>query len=142
MPQQVQTLNSAERTWVHDNLALASSLATKYAGSSSELPPLPVLGKAFAAWAVQPVGEREDPNEVINALGMALGEHLARGLSLEWVVVTDEHGTDLALHGDPGDMLLFPLSSTAKRYETQEYEFFEWFYDMIREDIQQRRQEG
>src|SRR5262245_56372508 len=34
---------------------------------------------------------------------------------MRWVVVTDEHGTDIAVHGAPGDVLVFPTSVIGKR---------------------------
>ena len=79
---------------------------------------------------------------MVLALGTAFGQQLADGLGLRWVIASDEHGTDLALHGQPGDILAFPISSIAKRCEKREFECFSSLYDRLREDIENRRRLG
>lgn len=49
-------------------------------------------------------------------MGIGLGEYLARAAGLSWTVSTDEYGTELALHGQPGDILMFPLNAVSKRW--------------------------
>jgi hypothetical protein len=48
------------------------------------------------------------------------GKHLAASLDLEWAIVTDEFGTDLALYGEPGAVTFFPANMIAKRLEEPE----------------------
>jgi hypothetical protein len=66
----------------------------------------------------------EDPNPVINALGLALGSYLIDRADLSWKVVEDEYGTEIAIHGQPGDILIFPTNLVAKRFESRTTEFF------------------
>lgn len=62
---------------------------------------------------------------MINALGMALGQYLVDRLGLDWKLVEDEYGTEVAVHGQPGDVLVFPPNLVAKRLETRTVGFFE-----------------
>jgi hypothetical protein len=79
-----------------------------------------VSSRIFAAWLgewlEQPEQDREDPNPFINAIGSAFGQALVDALGLEWAVVSDEHGTEIAVHGQPGDILVFPPNLVAKRF--------------------------
>jgi len=52
-------------------------------------------------------------------------------LGLEWVVATDEHGTEIAVHGEPGDLLVFPPNLVAKRFERGETRFLASVYDEL-----------
>ena len=60
--------------------------------------------------------KRPDPNPIINRTGAGLGELLIKALGLRWVVVTDEYGTEMAVHGDAGNIVLFPMNAVGKRW--------------------------
>lgn len=60
--------------------------------------------------------ERPDPNELINRLGIGFGDCIRRRSGTAWVLATDEHGTEIAIHGQPGDILMFPTNMVAKRW--------------------------
>jgi len=64
--------------------------------------------------------ERNDPNTMINAIGTALGEHLARRTPLGWMIATDEHSTELALYEPRSRTLLYPANVVAKRWVAEE----------------------
>jgi hypothetical protein len=68
--------------------------------------------------------ESEDPNPVINAFGIAFGQYLVDQLQMTWVVASDQHGTEMAVHGQPGDILVYPPNLVAKRYTARETVFF------------------
>jgi hypothetical protein len=55
-----------------------------------------------------------DTNTLINAVGLAFGQHLVDRLGVRWVVVTDECGTEAA-HEPRGDLLMFPPNLVGKR---------------------------
>jgi hypothetical protein len=135
-------LSDAERSWVAQQIAAAAALARVHVGRDEPLPSLETLGATFSAWSNSPGDQRHDANSVVLALGAAFGQHLVDGLGLRWVIVSDEHGTDLAVHGQPGDMLMFPISSTAKRCETGDFGFFPVLYAMMRDDVSKRRREA
>jgi hypothetical protein len=79
-------------------------------------------------------------NAVVNASGLAFGQHLGNALNLGWAVVSDDNGTDIAVHGNPGDILVFPTDATAKRVVAQEYTFFAQLFEELSRDITQARQ--
>lgn len=59
--------------------------------------------------------ERQDPNPVINAIGVALGDHLVSA-GMRWVVADYGDGMELAVHADPSDVLVCPINTVAKRW--------------------------
>jgi Domain of unknown function (DUF3806) len=55
----------------------------------------------------------------------AFGGELVEVLGFQWVIATDEYGTDLAVLARPGrgDVTIFPADFVAKRYERREAPF-------------------
>jgi Domain of unknown function (DUF3806) len=49
------------------------------------------------------------------------------------VVVSDEHGTEMAVHREAGDVLVFPANLVAKRWETRHTGFLRPLYDQVAE---------
>ncbi|WP_053206230.1 DUF3806 domain-containing protein [Jiangella muralis] len=107
---EITDLNDAERAWVSEILAALGRADGD----------IVALGAAYDAalrgWTSVSPEERPDPNELINRLGIGFGEHLRKRIGLAWVIAADEHGTELALHGQPGDVLLYPANLVAKRW--------------------------
>lgn len=110
---QVSPLSAAEVEWRDHQLTVAAVLAEAYAGDPSAPPALATLDAVVAGWLADDHGI--DVNTVVNAVGVAFGEHVARDAGLQWVIATDEHGSDLALHGRPGDVLVHPANAVARR---------------------------
>ncbi|MBD3781512.1 MAG: DUF3806 domain-containing protein [Micrococcales bacterium] len=110
---QLMVVNDAERVWVEGNVALV-------ADSGVDLDDADALGRAFdaeaARWFGTPEGERGDPNALVNAFGLAVGEHLRRTCALHWVVASDDDGTEIALHRQPYDVLVHPTAMVARRW--------------------------
>ena len=140
MAQKISELTDAERAWVDDNAAAAR----RYVEDAGQ----PVEGTALdpaaldAAWAFWLQGwpaDQEDPNPVINALGLAFGQYLVEHLDLAWKVVEDDSGTEIAVHGDPGDILVFPANLVAKRLETRTVGFFVPIAEQIERQANQVR---
>jgi uncharacterized protein DUF3806 len=134
--QEIEAPNERELEWVQSHLAVARHLAALHTGNEDALlPDVHLLDEIFAAWLeawrTQPPSEREDPNLLINAIGLAFGQALVDELRLEWAIVTDEHGTEIAVHGQPGDILVFPPNLVAKRFETGDTGFLVPIYDEI-----------
>lgn len=94
----------------------------------------------YEGWAAQPEEARADPNDMINAVGLSFGQALVDGVGLDWAVVTDEHGTEIAVHGQPGDILVFPPNLVAKRFERGETGFLQMVYDGIAAQVAELRQ--
>jgi Domain of unknown function (DUF3806) len=142
--QQIEAPNDSEKAWVETNLGLARELVSASGGRApdSGSPAPAALDAAFAAWFGQwHVGsaEGDDPNVFINAFGIAFGQRLIDDLALRWAVVTDADGTELAVHGQPGDLLVFPANAVAKRFTAGETGFFEPLYDGIRSEVERLR---
>jgi hypothetical protein len=138
--QRISELNDAERAWVADNVAAARRYVED-AGLPVDGQPLDpaALDAAWSFWLqAWPAGE-EDPNSLINALGMALGQYLVDRLGLDWKLVEDEYGTEVAVHGQPGDVLVFPPNLVAKRLETREVDFFVPIAGLIEQQVVELR---
>ena len=133
MAEQRLDLNDAERAHLDALLEAARVLveARGFAVPDGGLPTPQQLDKCFQAWAAEPIETRIHANDVVNAFGAVLGAHLCGRLGLHWILVTDEYGTDFAVHGDPGDVLIFPIDATAKRLERGETYFFDEFIDAV-----------
>ncbi|SDU09680.1 DUF3806 domain-containing protein [Jiangella alkaliphila] len=108
----ITDLRDAERAWVAECLASLD-------GAEADIVALgTAYDEALRGWtATAPDPEhRPDPNVLINRLGVGFGEHVRLRTGMSWVVASDEYGTELALHGQPGDVLLYPANLVAKRW--------------------------
>lgn len=127
-PAEVDALTEIEVHWVETQLAVAIDLAETYTGTSEPLPSLERMAATLRGWRARPEPGDPDVNAVINALGIAFGEHLRRTTGLGWVIAADDQGTDLALHGQPGDILIYPANAVAKRVVAGEDDFFGYLH--------------
>jgi hypothetical protein len=95
------------------------------------------LDRAFAEWLSAGATDPSQITAAINAVGAAFGQFLIQGLGLRWVMVSDANGTEAAVHGLPGkgDVLIFPQSLVAKRYEKREMYFLVRSYHSISQHI-------
>lgn len=117
-PPYADDLRSSELRWLDEQRANLGKLA-QVAGVASETDPLRAADAVIIHWHRQPDGARPDPNEVVNAAGVALGDALAKAHGLEWKIVTDAFGTDMGLWWSGGDgkvLNLAPTHSVAKRF--------------------------
>jgi hypothetical protein len=88
-----------ELEWVNGNLGRAWEMvvALGVTGVPNALeapPPLPALDAAYELWRQRDEAERYPAPQVMNALGLALGQHLVNVGPFEWGVV----GRDLVVH--------------------------------------------
>jgi hypothetical protein len=125
--------------WLDGLQRSARLLVEHYCGEAAEPPTVRQLDDTLAAWATEDVETRVHANDVVNALGAALGAQLCLRFGFRWILVSDQAGTELAVHGDPGDVLLFPINATAKRVARQEHRFFEAFVAEITDAIDRIR---
>jgi Domain of unknown function (DUF3806) len=117
----LSALSAAEQTWVADQLVAAERFVADY-GSGKFTGGLPALDHAWASWLDRQSVDPQDPNPVINAVGVAFGQALIEALEgYGWVIAADGQGTDLAVSGPPdaGDVLVYPANVVAKRYESR-----------------------
>lgn len=72
------------------------------------------LDAAYQAWARTREG---DHSVIIDRYSVGIGEHLARHTDLEWRIVTDVFGTDLAvIDGPKGSFVVVPSNLVAGRW--------------------------
>ncbi len=137
MPQKIEAPNAAEVRWLEQNLDRLREFAKKQAGHRFTMEE---LDTAYRDW-VDTRGE-EDPNPMINSFGTAFGQRLVEDLSMAWSVVSDEHGTEMAVCGQPGDVLVFPPNLVAKRFVAKEVGFFGPLYVAMARDIDEFRRKA
>src|SRR5262245_15437644 len=98
-PPQVHDLTEAEEAWVQ---AERDGL-TKLAGALGFTPPqndderLALCDEMIRWWHCEPQEQRIDANRIVNLVGVAMGDVLAREFGLAWKIITDAFGTDLGL---------------------------------------------
>jgi hypothetical protein len=62
----------------------------------------------------------KDETLKLQCLGITFGDALAQELSMEWVMVSDEHGRDPAIRLPGTTVIMFPLTMISKRIERGE----------------------
>jgi Domain of unknown function (DUF3806) len=123
----------AETAWITAQLAAAQQFLDDY-GSARVGHGLDALDHAWASWLDRESVDPADPNAVINAVGVYLGQAIVDAMpDFVWVIATDEDGTDLAVHGLPNtaDVLVYPANLVAKRYESRTATFLRAVFDEI-----------
>ena len=126
--------------WIRDCLNQAKVLAHKYLALDETVSLDPaVLDRAYATWLAlwQNGNASEDPNTVVNCIGLAFGQRLVDSLGMKWVVVADAQGTDMGVcFGPPTTgVLVFPTHTVANRLETRETGFIQTLFEAIRARI-------
>ena len=141
MAEQRLELNGAEREHLDALLDFARAVVLHYGlpVADGELPTLAQLDRSFGAWAGEPVETRVRANDVVDAFGAVLGAHLCRELGLHWILVSDDHGNDFAVNGEPNYILMFPLDATVKRVSRAETRFFEEFAEAMVDQVRDMR---
>jgi hypothetical protein len=109
----IRDLTPDERSWVADRTSLGDRIVQRYAPDSAAIN-LGTLDAAFRAWAAD-VSPAFSDDEIAEGLGALFGSHLTRHLGVRWVVVTDEHGVDLAVRHDASESEVYPLDAVGKR---------------------------
>ncbi len=64
-------------------------------------------------------GHWVQPSETwkLQSLGLTFGDALVQYMGMEWIVVVDEYGRDVALRDPSSTMKVFPLTIISKRVE-------------------------
>jgi hypothetical protein len=68
------------------------------------------------AWLRLNEAQRPDPDGIINQIGLAFGQYVADHAKLDWTVATDQRGTEIALHRERGNVLIYPTNLIAKSW--------------------------
>ncbi len=106
-------------------------------GQSAAPLSLGALDAAFAGFLAR--GPAAEANDAVLAIGVGFGDQLVNQLGFEWVIASDQWGTDLAVLARPGrgDVTIFPTDFVAKRYEAREMNFLGPSLGAIRKSLQQ-----
>jgi hypothetical protein len=113
----IEELSASETAWVEGNLTVLAN-AEVQPGDVAALGAL--YDAQLTSWLAAPTEERSDPNPLINLIGLGLGEYLRRECGMRWVLATDGHGFEIAIHREPGNVILYPTNIVAKRWVAQE----------------------
>ena len=109
----LEPLTSAEVDWVRSSIAELSEQDVRFGDIDD-------LGRHYDemlnAWLRLDEPHRPDPNPIINQIGLAFGQYVADQARLDWTVATDAHGTEIALHRERGNVLIYPTDLVAKRW--------------------------
>ena len=135
MTHRVEELNQAERAWIANLLAELQAEGVEIERDALSQ----YFHRLRAGWFATRRRKRPDPNPIINRTGAGLGELLIQNLDLKWVVVTDEHGTEMAVHGDVGDIVLFPMNAVGKRWVDDDRVSLAAFIDEASRSVQDVR---
>ena len=109
-----------QHTGSEHHRALGRSLAAKYGGARKTPPTLQAIEKAFDAFRAAPPAEREPARDALDGLGVVLGDHLAAIPGLVWIVVKDDEGSDPAIYGQAGELLIYPTTYVHTHFENGE----------------------
>ena len=86
-------------------------------GEGIEIDDLTALDEAYdRALSAARSGVGQDPAEVVETFGIAIGEYLARHSHRDWAVVTDVFGTDLGLVDARADTVIVPHNIVSARW--------------------------
>ncbi len=127
-PQTLSIFGESDLEWLKTSLDRARALGIKY-GSGGELGP-EELDRVFSRW-MHEEGDKEQDRHIADTLGAAFGTYLVQHDGFEWVIVTDEYGTEYGVKHQIRDTIAFPRASVIKRIEDKEPEFFQNLYLLI-----------
>lgn len=108
----IEPLNAAEIVWTAQHRELLSDLCDGYLDART-------VGALFdrvqATWVASE--DRPDPDPLVNAFGVALGDLVAQRQSgLTWCVYRDSAGTELVLARPGHSLVMFPVAAVAARW--------------------------
>jgi hypothetical protein len=132
-----EPLSEAEAQWVRKQLGRAREFVRDQDPGSVDGPPtLELLDRAFCNYLAS-ASDPGDANAVVLAVGVAFGVRLVEDLGFEWVIATDDYGTDLAVlaRRERGDVTIFPTEFVSKRCERREAPFLVASYAEIRHHL-------
>lgn len=137
---QIEELDEETRAWIGEKLQLAEQ-----AGISLSPPELyQAFERTLTEYLSANATEEIDQTPFVAVFGVAVGEYLRQELEMEWKIITDDYGTDLAiLRPAPDGTQVFscPVVVVGKRFSGdyepgQLAEFCEYFLTLSRAQLQ------
>ncbi|WP_338846307.1 DUF3806 domain-containing protein [Massilia sp. W12] len=133
VPQKISAVGSKELAAFEQASARALRFVTDYVPRASN-PKLTDFDKAFYLWQKEK-SRRYSEQQVIEMIGAYLGNQLVKDFQMEWVVVSDQYGTDYAVRGKQKEVMSFPFASVEKRIQRKEHEFVVGVYQTVKHTL-------
>ena len=133
-PQKVTIVRGKELILLHKLGANGPEFVGEYF-QKKENPELKDYDRAFHNWQKHS-SPKYSSTQVVETLGGHLGNKCVKDLSMEWVKVTDEYGTDYAIRSKATSVIAYPFSTVLKRIEKNEYDFMYGVYYTIKQMIE------
>ena len=133
-PQQIKQA-SAEDVAVFAAYAEQAPEFVKTYVPAAAAPTLKDCDEAFRLWQLQ-AKSSYTRQHVVEILGAYLGARLISDFQMDWVVVTDEYGTDYAVRSKRYEVMAFPFSSVVKRIERNQYDFMVGVYYSVKSSLE------
>ena len=133
-------VNEEEIAWIKMQLEAAKMFIKAFSpDDAGNKITLTILDRAFTAWMATTPTDVQQINEVMDNVGIVVGQKLVDDLGLNWVVTKDQNGIDLAVLAYPnkGDVLFYPIKLIAERVERRETNFIENLYNNIDQQLLQ-----
>lgn len=92
------------------------------------------LDQIFKLWQ-EDTEEKFDTESIKIGLGAIFGNLLNKELNMQWILINDSYGEELAVR-HANDFTSFPFSSIQKRIESGESNFFNNIYQMIKHNLE------
>lgn len=131
----VSPLSRAEREWL--DLLLGTAAKLDLSGSPTAIQAF--FDEQRDAWVAEDPAHRGDPDPTIKLIGAAVGQILAERCGLKWSVVEDEYGTELAVTGEAGGVMVFPLNGVAKRWVGENGSSVDEYIDGVQVEVARLR---
>ena len=109
--------NESEKQFIAGNLSILRDLQVDILDAKSIES---CYNQMLDEWLAAAKKGRSDPNNLINIIGIGLGEHLVQLTAMVWVVASDSEGVELAVRGSEGGWLVYPANFVAKRWVKRE----------------------
>ncbi|MBL8872352.1 MAG: DUF3806 domain-containing protein [Planctomycetaceae bacterium] len=130
-PQTITVVDGEHLEWLQSLDDASPEFVAHYLPHVTE-PSLIDYDAAFRAWQQDEAPPYSDM-QVIQLVGGYLGNKLIADFDMEWVMVTDEYGTDYAVRSTKVEVMSFPFSTVVKRIEDNTYNFVNGVYYTIKE---------
>jgi len=132
-PRTVEKLGTSETIKSQKQRQLADELARRHLGTpltGGEIRDLETLQRLLDGRFI----DREDVFDQ-QALGLALGDVMAKNLDLHWVVVDDDYGRSRALRWKEEEDLFFPVTLISKRIQQRRPVEVDDLYDIVADRV-------
>ena len=128
-----RALNQEEALFVETATRVGYRICEYYL-DTGDAPSLPdALDSVYDAWISDENSPKPASNDIGFGLGALMGQCLVSDLGFQWVIVSDDSGTDYCVR-HPNDWQSYPFDFVAKRIHEQEPRggFFRALYDLLK----------